>query len=217
MRTDKIAELLRHATMIDDAMWDQRYAADGYFYGTEPNDFLRAEVGRLPRGDVLCIGDGEGRNGVWLAQQGYTVTSVDLSAVGLEKAQALAKQRGVKLTTVVADLATFDLGRARWHAVVSIFCHLPSALRRDVYARILKALRPGGVVLLESYTPAQLGRGTGGPPVVDMLVDLAALRADFVGMQILHGVELERDVLEGIHHYGRSAVVQFVAQQEGKP
>jgi SAM-dependent methyltransferase len=194
-------------------MWDERYGSGEFFYGTEPNDFLRAEVARLPRGDVLCIGDGEGRNGVWLAEQGRTVTSVDQSAVGLEKAQALAKQRGVPLTTVSADLATFDLGEQRWHGVVSIFCHLPSALRRDVYSRIVRALRPGGVVMIESYTPAQLGRGTGGPPVADMLVDLATLRTDFATLEVLHGVELERDVLEGKGHRGRSAVVQFVARK----
>jgi SAM-dependent methyltransferase len=194
-------------------VWDQRYAADGFFYGTEPNDFLRAEVARLPRGELLCLGDGEGRNGVWLAAQGHAVTSVDLSAVGLEKARLLAKQRGVSLTTVPADLATFDLGEARWHAIVSIFCHLPSVLRRDVYARVVRGLRPGGVVLLESYTPAQLGRGTGGPPVADMLVDLAALRADFAGLEVLLGVERERDVHEGHGHRGASAVVQFVARK----
>ena len=194
-------------------MWDQRYAGDDYFYGTEPNDFLRASVARLPRGSVLCIGDGEGRNGVWLAEQGYTVTSVDGSAVGLEKARKLATRRGVTLTAVCADLAVFDIGDTRWRAVVSIFCHLPSALRRDVYARVQRGLAPNGVVLLESYTPAQLGRGTGGPPVADMLVDLAALRADFADLEVLHGVEIERNVLEGQGHRGRSAVVQFIARR----
>lgn len=207
----------RRRRRSDDAtntMWDQRYGSGDYFYGTEPNDFLRAAAVHLPRGCVLCIGDGEGRNGVWLAEQGFEVTSLDQSAVGLDKAKALAKQRGVQLATVPADLATFDLGLGRWDAVVSIFCHLPSALRRDVYARIVKALRPGGVVLLESYTPAQLGRGTGGPPVADMLVDLAALRADFAGLEVLHGAELERDVQEGKGHRGLSSVVQFVARKQ---
>ncbi|MBL8752820.1 MAG: class I SAM-dependent methyltransferase [Planctomycetes bacterium] len=194
-------------------MWDQRYGDAEFFYGTEPNEFLRGNASHLPRGSLLCIGDGEGRNGVWLAQQGHTVTSVDLSAVGLDKAQQLARQRGVHLTTQPADLATFDLGEERWHAVVSIFCHLPSALRRDVYRRIVRALRPGGVVLLESYTPAQLGRGTGGPPDVDMLVDLATLRADFAGLEVLVGRELEREVWEGKGHRGASSVVQFVARK----
>ena len=195
--------------------WDKRYGAADFFYGTEPNDFLRAEAARLPRGDVLCLGDGEGRNGVWLAEQGHTVTSIDLSAVGLAKAAALAETRGVRLTTVQADLATFDLGRDRWHGVVSVFCHLPSALRRDVYARVVRALRPGGVVLLESYTPAQLGRGTGGPPDVDMLVDLVSLRTDFAELEMLHAVERERDVREGKGHRGPSSVVQLIGRKPG--
>ena len=194
-------------------MWDQRYAAPEYFYGTDPNDFLREQLAQLPRGEVLCIGDGEGRNGVWLAQQGRVVTSLDASSVGLAKATNLAAARGVALTPVHADLATYDFGDARWDAVVSIFCHLPSALRRDVYARMQRGLRRGGVVLLESYTPAQLGRGTGGPPVADMLVDLATLRQDFADLEVVLGGERLRDVLEGTGHRGQSAVVQFIARR----
>lgn len=194
-------------------MWDQRYSDTEFFYGTEPNDFLRAESVRLPKGDVLCIGDGEGRNGVWLAEQGMCVTSVDQSAVGMQKAAELAARRQVPFSTKVADLAVFDLGIARWHAVVSIFCHLPSALRRDVHARIGRALRPGGVVLLEAYTPAQLGRGTGGPQDPDMLPTLAILQQEFAGLDVLVGVERERSVLEGKGHRGTSSVVQFVARK----
>ena len=194
-------------------MWDQRYANDGYFYGTQPNDFLRAEVGRLPRGEILCIGDGEGRNGVWLAEQGFTVTSVDLSPVGLQKAEGLARQRGVTLRTVCADLAVFDFGQQRWHGVVSIFCHLPSALRRDVATRIARGLRLGGAVLVEAYTPAQLAHGTGGPKDADMLPTSAVLRAEFAGLQVEFDREQERDVHEGQGHRGRSAVVQFVARR----
>lgn len=196
-------------------MWDQRYADSEFFYGTEPNDFLREAFPHLPRGEALCLGDGEGRNGVWLAEQGMRVTSVDQSPVGMQKAAVLAARRRVALTTAVADLAVFDLGIARWHAVVSIFCHLPSELRRDVHARVVRGLRPGGVVLLEAYTPAQLGRGTGGPSDADMLPTLALLRAEFAGLELIVGSERERAVLEGKGHRGASAVVQFVAKKLG--
>ena len=98
---------------------------------------------------------------------------------------------------------------------MSIFCHLPSALRRSVHARVVRALRPGGVVLLEAYTPAQLGRGTGGPSDADMLPTLALLRAEFAGLEVLVGVERERAVLEGKGHRGASSVVQFVARKPG--
>lgn len=198
-------------------MWDQRYATDDYFYGTRPNDFLQNEVARLPRGKVLCLGDGEGRNGVWLAEQGFTVTSLDLSPVGLRKAEALARRHGTTLHTVCADLADFDLGQEVWQGVVSIWCHLPSALRRDVAARIVRGLAPGGVALVEAYTPAQLAHGTGGPKDVDMLPTSALLRAEFAGLSVELDEERERDVQEGQGHRGRSAVVQFVARKAASP
>ncbi|MCP5141640.1 MAG: class I SAM-dependent methyltransferase [Gammaproteobacteria bacterium] len=194
-------------------MWDERYASAEYVYGTEPNDFLREAVGQLPVGDVLCLADGEGRNGVWLAGQGFRVTSVDASMVGLGKTRALAESRGVSLTTVHADLAEFDLGAGRWDAVVSIFCHLPPPLRRDVHARVVAALKPGGVLLLEAYHPEQLNFATGGPPVADLMMRLADLRAELPGLEVLHAVETERDVIEGAGHWGRGAVVQFIARK----
>lgn len=198
-------------------MWDQRYAIEDYFYGTRPNDFLQTEVARLPRGKVLCIGDGEGRNGVWLAEQGFTVTSLDLSAVGLRKAEALAVRHGTTIHTVCADLAVFDFGQEVWQGVVSIWCHLPSALRRDVAARLVRGLAPGGAVLVEVYTPAQLAHGTGGPKDPDMLPTSALLRAEFAGLQVELDQERERDVQEGHGHRGRSAVVQFVARKAASP
>ena len=194
-------------------MWDQRYSSSAYLYGTEPNEFLRAQVQRLPLGRVLCLADGEGRNGVWLAGQGYQVTSVDASVVGIGKTRKLAVSRRVSVDAVHADLAGFDLGEGQWDAVISIFCHLPLPLRRDLHARVQKALKPGGVLLLEAYTPAQLALGTGGPPVAELMMDLAALRAEFMGMEVLHSVETEREVIEGEGHFGVGAVVQFIARK----
>ncbi|MGE0079864.1 MAG: class I SAM-dependent methyltransferase [Thiohalomonadaceae bacterium] len=194
-------------------MWDERYATDEYVYGTEPNDFLAANVARLPRGDVLCLAEGEGRNAVWLARQGFRVTAVDASAVGLAKAQRLAERHQVHIETVHADLAQYDLGVARWDAIVSIFCHLPPPLRARVHGAIAGALKPGGVFLLEAYTPAQLRHGTGGPPVPDLMMTLDALRNELHRLSMQHGVELERDIHEGRFHHGRGAVVQVIASR----
>ncbi len=198
-------------------MWDERYAAEGYAYGTEPNDFLRAEAARIRSGGrVLCLAEGEGRNAVFLAGLGYRVTAMDLSPVGLGKARALAAKAGVEIATVAADLAEFDLGRARWDGVVAIWAHLPPELRRDVHARIVDALAPGGVVLLEAYTERQLEMpGRGGPPAAmrEHLMSLAALREEFAGLEIEVGRELDRDVQEGEYHRGESAVVQVVARK----
>ncbi|MFA5529078.1 MAG: class I SAM-dependent methyltransferase, partial [Thiohalomonadaceae bacterium] len=172
-----------------------------------------ANVARLPQGEVLCLAEGEGRNAVWLARQGFRVTAVDASSVGLAKAQRLAERHQVHIETVHADLAHYDLGTARWDAIVSIFCHLPPPLRARVHGAIADALKPGGVFLLEGYTPAQLRLGTGGPPVPELMMTLDALRNELPGLSLQHGVELEREVHEGRFHHGRGAVVQVIASR----
>ncbi len=161
-------------------MWDARYAEPGHAYGTEPNDFLVATARRfIPAGgEVLSLGEGEGRNATYLASLGFRVTGVDGSRVGLEKARALAARRGVTIETVVADLAAYSLGTGRWDGIVSVWCHTPSALRRRLHRSVVEALRPGGVFLLESYTPAQLAYETGGPRDADMLLSLATAREE---------------------------------------
>jgi SAM-dependent methyltransferase len=192
--------------------WNQRYTLPGFAYGTEPNDFLRELAPRL-RGPVLCLGEGEGRNAVFLAGLGLDVTAIDLSTAGLEKAQGLATARGVRLTTQVADLADFDLGHARWGAIVSIWCHLPPWVRSNVHRAIATALQPGGHFLLEAYTPRQLAFDTGGPKNAELLYEPSALRAELTGLSLERCEELERDVTEGDWHRGRSAVVQVFAHR----
>jgi len=191
-------------------MWDERYSAKEYAYGTEPNTFLTANFQHLPKGRVLSLAEGEGRNAVFLAQQGYAVTAVDGSQVGLDKAQVLAEARGVKIERVCADLAVFELGVSTWHGIVSIFCPLPPAIRQALYRKVLAALKPGGVFLLEAYTPAQLQHGTGGGKSVELMQTAATLRAELPGLDFVHLVELERDVVEGVFHTGLGAVVQAI-------
>jgi SAM-dependent methyltransferase len=191
--------------------WEARYGADDYVYGTEPNDFLAESVAGLPPGDALCIADGEGRNGVYLATLGHRVTSVDLTEAGMAKAARLAADRGVELTTVVADVDEYDLGTQRWDLIVSIFAHMPPPIRRRLHERIAGALRPGGRLVLEAYTPDQVGRGTGGPPNPELTMTLDGLRDELAGMTIETGAELVRPVVEGSGHTGDGAVVQVIA------
>jgi SAM-dependent methyltransferase len=194
--------------------WDQRYAGEAFMYGTAPNDFLQERVGALPPGGrVLCLAEGEGRNAVFLAQRGFQVTGVDSSRVGLEKAQRLARERGVSLETIVADLRDFELGEARWDAIVSIWCHLPPDLRAGLHPRLLAALAPGGVLLLEHYHPRQLEYRTGGPPDATLLVTRDELQRDFASLKVLHAFEGEREIHEGTGHAGRSFVTQFLARR----
>lgn len=195
-------------------MWDERFGQPGFAYGTDPNDFLVEATRFLPSGgEVLSLGEGEGRNAVYLAGRGFRVTGVDGSAVGLEKARSLAREHGVTLETVVADLGTYALGTARWDGIVSIWCHTPSALRRRLHRAVVDALRPRGVFVLEAYTPDQLRHRTGGPRDVDLLLSLAQAREELAGLDWLVARETEREVHEGAHHTGLSAVVQLVGRR----
>ena len=197
-------------------MWDERYAGEEYFYGKEPNDFLKEKIGYIKPGDkVLCLAEGEGRNAVYIAATYPTanVTAVDASQVGLEKTKRLAKEKGAHVQSCLADLADFDLGTEQWDVIVSIWCHLPSALRKKVHAGIVRALKPGGRLILEAYTPEQLKHGTGGPKAPDMLMQLAELERELSGLNFVLGHEIERDVREGQGHHGQSAVVQVLAEK----
>lgn len=196
-------------------MWDERYATDSYVFGTEPNDFLQAQVERIgpPPKRVLCLAEGEGRNGVYLAALGHQVTGVDNSAVGLGKAARLATERGVQLTLEQLDLTRAELPAEAFDAVVSIFCHLPAEHRPHFYSQIERTLKPGGCLLLEAYTPAQLGRGTGGPPHADRLVTARELASAFTMLNLELNRECDRPVIEGPAHSGMGAVVQCVASK----
>jgi len=196
-------------------MWDERYADPDFAYGTEPNDFLVEQAGLLPQGPILCLAEGEGRNAVWLAQQGHAVTGVDASAVGLDKARRLAAERGVQIETVCSDLAHFHIEPGAWAGIVSIFAHVPRALRRDLHRRVVHGLRPGGVLLLEAYTPEQLRYGTGGPPVAEMTMQIALLEEELAGLEFVMACEREREIVEGKYHTGAGHVVQLVARKPG--
>jgi len=192
-------------------MWDVRYSDTEFVYGTEPNAFLASVVDQIPKGQVLSLAEGEGRNAVYLAGLGYRVLGVDSSGVSLRKAQRLEDERGVTIETRLADLANFPIEPESWDAIISIFCHLPSGIRSSVHRRVVAGLRPGGVLVLEAYSPAQLKLKTGGPPTADLTMTLDSLRTELAGLRFSHARELERDVIEGKFHTGRGAVVQVVA------
>lgn len=194
-------------------IWDERYATEEFVYGMIPNEFLRDSVSYLPKGKILCLAEGEGRNSVFLAGLGHEVTAVDSSGVGLAKARRLAAENGVSIATLVADLADYDIAPDSWDGVVSIFCHLPATIRRPLHRGIVAGLRVGGVLILEAYTPRQLAHGTGGPPDPALMMTLAGLEEELAGLEFLHGVELARQVVEGRLHTGLGAVVQVIARK----
>lgn len=196
-------------------LWDQRFAEPGYKYGLEPNAFLREQATRLaPVSRVLVPGDGEGRNGVWLAEQGHSVMSVDYSTVGLQKAQALAASRGVALTTELVDLADWAPASSAFDGVVLVYTHLPSAIRQPAHRRLARGLRAGGWLLLEAFHPEQLAHSSGGPKDVDMLYAPALLDDDFAGLLRCelswHG---EVQLAEGPGHQGLAHVTRWLGQR----
>ena len=199
-------------------MWNKRYNEAEYVFGTEPNDFLRDEFSKIPiGGSVLCLAEGEGRNAVFLAEQGYQVTAIDLSDVGLNKALQLARDRGVDIITQVADLADYEFGEAQWDGIVAIWAHLPKAVRQHVHAQIAPALKPNGVFILEAYTEQQLNmNAVGGPPATqkERFGSLAVLRSELAELEEITGIEKQRMISEGKRHQGLSAVVQFIAKKK---
>jgi 2-polyprenyl-3-methyl-5-hydroxy-6-metoxy-1,4-benzoquinol methylase len=190
--------------------WDERFNTPDYVYGTDPNAFLVEVAARIPKGAVLCLGEGEGRNAVYLAGKGYDVTAVDSSSVGLEKARRLAGERGVKITTVHSDVGRFDIGREKWAGIVSIFLHLPHDTRAALHRRCVSGLRPGGALVLEAYSPKQLEYGTGGPKSLDLLVGLESVKQELEGLLLERAQERVREVREGRFHQGPGAVVQVL-------
>ena len=195
-------------------MWDERYSTEEYAYGKTPNKFLEENYRVIPKGKVLCLAEGEGRNAAFLARQGYSVTAVDGSQVGLQKAKKLAEEQGVSLELIHADLADFDIGENRWDGIVSIFCPLPSALRKELHKKVVAGLKPHGVYLVEAYTPDQLKHGTGGGKSADSMTTKESLSLELEGLTFRHLLELEKDVVEGIYHTGLGAVVQAIASKE---
>jgi SAM-dependent methyltransferase len=193
------------------AMWDERFSNPEAVYGEEPNSYLRSQVSRLKPGvRVFVPADGYGRNGIWLAKQGFQVGTVDLSTVGVERARKAAQVAGVSIHMEVADLATRDWPVGEFDAVVSIFFHMLPDVRVKVHGSMLRALKPGGMVILQAFTPEQVRFASGGPKQVELLYTADILRADFAGAQVLQLEETVVQLDEGHMHHGAAAVVQGV-------
>jgi len=192
-------------------MWDERFAQAEPVYGEQPNAYLRAQAHRFSPGcKILVPGDGYGRNGLWLARQGFQVSTVDLSPVGVERARKSAQAAGLAMTIEEADLAAWTWPVGKFDAVVSIFLHLPSDIRAQIHGKMLAALKPGGLLIIEAFTPAQLQHSSGGPKQLELLYTAELLRKDFTETEVLELQEVEVDLDEGRMHRGCAAVVHGV-------
>jgi cyclopropane fatty-acyl-phospholipid synthase-like methyltransferase len=197
------------------AGWNQRYSGESYLFGTGPNRFLASQVERLKPGMLaLAIADGEGRNGVWLAEHGLNVLSLDFSEVALEKAKRLAAGRGAKIRTLLADIKTWNWSGGPFDLILAIFIQFADpALRAEIFARTKENLAPGCLLMLEGYRPEQLTYKTGGPPIAENMYTAALLHESFSDLEILHLKEYDASIEEGQGHSGMSALVDLVARK----
>ena len=195
--------------------WEKRFSGPGYHFGTEPNAFLKSKAHLLKRGQrALTIADGEGRNGVFLAQQGLDVLAMDFSPTALAKSQALAKERGVAIRTEQADLDTWQWPVGAFDVAVAIFfqfCAPP--LRTRVFDSLKRALKPGGLLLMEGYSPKQREYKTGGPSEVENLYPRELLEQSFSDFASVEIEEYEKDIQEGPGHGGMSALIDLVGRK----
>ena len=195
--------------------WQERFATTDYAFGKAPNYFLATCKPLLPKsGKALAVADGEGRNGVWLAEQGLDVLSIDFSPAGQEKAKALARERGVKLAFDLADVHDWNYPDAAFDVVVEIFTQFSTPSERTrKWAGMRKALKSGGLLIIQGYTPKQLAYGTGGPKQIENLYTRALLEAAFRDFHDLRIVEEEIEMREGASHAGMSAVINLTARK----
>ena len=197
------------------ARWNERFTEAGYHFGTEPNKFLASQAARLkPGASALCVADGEGRNGVWLAQQGLAVTSFDFSSVAVTKARELARERGVEIDCRRCELADWDWDTARYDVIVGIFVQFATPPERArMFAGMCRALSPGGLLLLQGYRPEQIAYGTGGPARPEHLYTSSLLKQAFAALDILELREHDDEIREGTGHVGMSALIDLVARR----
>lgn len=196
-------------------MWNQRYDRPDYLFGTEPAAFVAEQAAILePNSHVLCVADGEGRNSVYLAGLGHEVTAFDASDVALEKAQELARDRGVSVDFRHASMDEWPWGDPQYDAVVAVFIQFlgPDA-RAGAFEQMKRSIRPGGLMLLHGYAPRQVEYGTGGPPLVENMYTLPMLEEAFAGYEVLRAEDYDREIDEGPGHSGLSGLVDFIVQK----
>jgi SAM-dependent methyltransferase len=198
--------------------WESRYRDSEYLFGTAPNAFLARQQARLPKsGRALAVADGDGRNGVWLAEQGLDVLSIDFSPSAQAKARDLAQARGVPLRTELVDVTAWDWPEGGFAVVALIFTQFAGADdRRRMFAGVRRTLEPGGLLLVHGYTPKQLEYRTGGPSAVENLYTRELLLEEFGHFDQLEIAAYEAELCEGARHAGMSAVIDLLGQKPTK-
>lgn len=196
--------------------WDERYSSTDFVYGTEPNSFFKDELNKLSPGNILLVGEGEGRNAVYAAVNGWNVDAVDFSIIAKEKAIKLAKENSVSINYKISDLAEYKPKANNYDAAAIIFLHLNPKIRSDVHSRVVDSLNPGGTLILEVYEKEQLGKDSGGPQNIDMLYSREELKEDFKLMKVKLLEKKRIHLDESHHHKGEAVVLRLIAVKPKK-
>jgi 2-polyprenyl-3-methyl-5-hydroxy-6-metoxy-1,4-benzoquinol methylase len=199
--------------LIMEEFWNNRYAEKDFAYGTEPNDFLKDELEKLPAGKILFVCEGEGRNAVFAAKQNWIVEAFDLSKEGKRKASLLAKQNNVSINYQIANASKIEYSENSFHVVVLIYAHFPETIRKSVHERIVSWLKPGGIVVLEAFNPNQLNNTSGGPKDLTMLYTKEIMTDDFKNLMVQQISTETIELNEGKYHIGKADVIRFVGKK----
>lgn len=195
-------------------MWDERFSAEHYVYGKEPNQFFKEQIEHLTPGRALFVGEGEGRNSVYAALKGWIVDAVDISEEAKKKAGRLAAEAGVKINFTVSDISEFTPAENHYDLIVLIFFHVMPDLREESHAKLVKALKPGGRIVLESYEKDQLKYNSGGPKNSDLLYSLEDVYTDFNELDIIAFSKQTIPLDEGPLHQGEASVIRYIGQKQ---
>ncbi|MBT0606734.1 class I SAM-dependent methyltransferase [Aequorivita echinoideorum] len=189
--------------------WNERFSNEEYIYGTQPNDFFKAQIDTLKSGSILLPAEGEGRNAVYAASQGWDVTAFDISENGKEKALALAKERQVHIHYEISDVLEFQ-SDVKFDAIGLCYAHFPAEIRNQAHLHLMQFLKPGGFVIFEAFAKAQLGNASGGPKNEEMLFSIEEIKTELSQLDFKLLKEEAIELSEGNHHKGKAEVIRFV-------
>jgi hypothetical protein len=195
------------------SLWDERYGRDNYAYGTEPNLYFKSFIDSHVPGRILLPGEGEGRNAVYAATKGWDADAIDQSSEGRRKALKLAEKKGVSIGYTQANLVEYDFGTERYDAIAMIFFHLHRDIRQSIHLNLIKSLNPGGLIMIEAFSKAQLGKSSGGPQEIELLYDTRIFNDDFGLMKIEELYEISIILDEGPFHQGEASVIRMIARK----
>jgi SAM-dependent methyltransferase len=203
------------------ARWNDRYRAEEFAYGIAPNNYLKEQLSKFAPGHILFAAEGEGRNAVFAAQQGWTVSAFDISEEGKAKALRLAEQLHVTIDYQIGELSLLNYTPEQFDAIALIYAHFPAAIRSSYHQQLNRLLKKGGIIIFEAFSKKHIEYVTanekvGGPKDIDSLFSIAEIEADFPEYEFIELAEKEIELSEGLYHNGTGSVIRFTGRKKGE-